>query len=317
MNNPACQTETCRSNAINHTMKAHSSRKKFKCTPPKNSWQRGNLFQEKKHASGEYTEPHTWSFSTTERSLSGMKKKRNILMPANKCSKRSTQSNGWGVHREHYSIDEKKFRPFQFRNIQIIILSKDENWKIPVWKDISVVSIFILIKMIIRFPRLIMNEASGDFTNGLIFPEKVEWPDSWWKVSHHNSYLLIWPLCWLTATGHYKSADWLRIKNLQQAWGLSTWLQFDKHFSRRPWIYRTNHITGINFFQTDLRYFHSGSFSPMKMGMNYFDLELFGEQFIIHNCFPSSQKKSLLKDLESDFRLLLPEKLSSRKYNHT
>jgi len=42
-----------------------------------------------------------------------------------------------------------------------------------------------------------------------------------------------------------------------------------------------------------------------QMGINFFDFELRGDEFIVHYCFPSLEKKSLLKLLENDFRLLL------------
>ena len=42
-----------------------------------------------------------------------------------------------------------------------------------------------------------------------------------------------------------------------------------------------------------------------ELGMNFFDFELKGDEFIIHSCFPTLDRKSLLKLLENDFRLLL------------
>jgi hypothetical protein len=42
-----------------------------------------------------------------------------------------------------------------------------------------------------------------------------------------------------------------------------------------------------------------------EIGMNFFDLELHGNKLIVHSCFPSLNRKSLLKLLEKDFRLLL------------
>jgi hypothetical protein len=42
-----------------------------------------------------------------------------------------------------------------------------------------------------------------------------------------------------------------------------------------------------------------------ELGMNFFDLELKGDKFIVHSCFPSLDRASLLKLLENDFRLLL------------
>lgn len=42
-----------------------------------------------------------------------------------------------------------------------------------------------------------------------------------------------------------------------------------------------------------------------ELGMNFFDFELKGDEFIVHSCFPSLERASLLKLLEKDFRLLL------------
>ena len=42
-----------------------------------------------------------------------------------------------------------------------------------------------------------------------------------------------------------------------------------------------------------------------ELGMNFFDFELKGDEFIVHSCFPSLERASLLKLLEKDFRILL------------
>ncbi len=42
-----------------------------------------------------------------------------------------------------------------------------------------------------------------------------------------------------------------------------------------------------------------------ELGINFFDFELKGDEFIVHSCFPSLEKASLLKLLGNDFRLLL------------
>jgi len=42
-----------------------------------------------------------------------------------------------------------------------------------------------------------------------------------------------------------------------------------------------------------------------ELGMNFFDFELKGDEFIVHSCFSSLERASLLKLLENDFRLLL------------
>jgi hypothetical protein len=42
-----------------------------------------------------------------------------------------------------------------------------------------------------------------------------------------------------------------------------------------------------------------------ELGMSYFDLEITRDKLIIHSCFPSLKRKSLLHLIENDFRLLL------------
>jgi hypothetical protein len=42
-----------------------------------------------------------------------------------------------------------------------------------------------------------------------------------------------------------------------------------------------------------------------EIGMQFFDLEFSGGQFIVHSIFPSMNRRSLLKLLERDFRMML------------
>jgi len=73
-----------------------------------------------------------------------------------------------------------------------------------------------------------------------------------------------------------------------------------------------HHLTGLMFFKQTSDTSYRIIFIN-EMGMKYFDLEFIHEQFIIRYCFPSLSRKALLKILESDFRLLLPEKLSGQR----
>ena len=64
------------------------------------------------------------------------------------------------------------------------------------------------------------------------------------------------------------------------------------------------HLSGLFFVKrvsgNSIRFMFSN-----ELGMNFFDFELKGKEFIVHSCFPSMNRKSLLKLLENDFRLLL------------
>lgn len=42
-----------------------------------------------------------------------------------------------------------------------------------------------------------------------------------------------------------------------------------------------------------------------ELGMNYYDVELKGNEFVVHSCMPILNKPALLQKLENDFRLLL------------
>jgi hypothetical protein len=82
--------------------------------------------------------------------------------------------------------------------------------------------------------------------------------------------------------------------------------RFDKALFKASLDISKHHLTGLLFMKqtsdTSVRMVFSN-----EIGMNYFDFEFVREQFVIHYCFPSLSRKSLLKILESDFRLLLPD----------
>jgi len=65
-----------------------------------------------------------------------------------------------------------------------------------------------------------------------------------------------------------------------------------------------HHLTGLFFLKrvsgNSVRIVFSN-----EMGMTFFDFEFKGEDFIVHYCFPSLKRASLLKILKNDFRLLL------------
>lgn len=74
-------------------------------------------------------------------------------------------------------------------------------------------------------------------------------------------------------------------------------------------LYRTtldiskHHLTGFIFIKkisdTSYRILFSN-----ELGMKFFDLEFRNREFIVHYCFPSLDRKSLLKLLENDFSIL-------------
>jgi len=64
-----------------------------------------------------------------------------------------------------------------------------------------------------------------------------------------------------------------------------------------------HHISGLFFIKKisgeDVRIIFSN-----ELGFSFFDLEFKGNNFIVHSCFPSLSRTSLLKLFENDFRLL-------------
>ncbi len=87
---------------------------------------------------------------------------------------------------------------------------------------------------------------------------------------------------------------------------------FEKALYRGTFDISKHHLSGLFFIKrtsaTSIRILFSN-----ELGMNFFDVELKDDQFIVHSCFPSLDKASLMKILENDFRLLLiPEKNITR-----
>jgi len=78
---------------------------------------------------------------------------------------------------------------------------------------------------------------------------------------------------------------------------------FQKGLFRTTMDIRKNHLTGFIFIKkvsdTSYRILFSN-----EIGMKFFDLEFRQGEFIVHYCFPSMDRKSLLKLLDSDFRIL-------------
>ena len=99
---------------------------------------------------------------------------------------------------------------------------------------------------------------------------------------------------------------------LQQNWVPALGNNFDKALFKTSLDISKHHLTGLIFFKqtsdTSFRIIFTN-----EIGMKFFDLEFVREKLIIQYCFPSLSRKSLMKILESDFRLLLPEKFSGQK----
>jgi hypothetical protein len=73
-----------------------------------------------------------------------------------------------------------------------------------------------------------------------------------------------------------------------------------------------HHLTGLFFLkrisENDVRIVFSN-----EVGMTFFDLEIRNDSLVVHSCFPSLNRRSLLKLLKNDFRLLLiPDKAVRR-----
>lgn len=65
-----------------------------------------------------------------------------------------------------------------------------------------------------------------------------------------------------------------------------------------------HHLTGLFYLKRISANSVRIAFSN-ELGMSYFDLEVNGNKLIIHSCFPSLKRTSLLHLIENDFRLLL------------
>jgi hypothetical protein len=79
---------------------------------------------------------------------------------------------------------------------------------------------------------------------------------------------------------------------------------FQKALFRTTFDISKNHLTGFIYIKktsdTSYRILFSNDF-----GMQMFDFEFSENKFIVHYCFPSLDRKSLLKLLDMDFRILL------------
>ena len=79
---------------------------------------------------------------------------------------------------------------------------------------------------------------------------------------------------------------------------------FQKGLFRTTLDISKNHLTGFIFIKktsdTSYRIIFSNDF-----GMQIFDFEYFENKFVVHYCFPSLDRKSLLKLLNNDFSILL------------
>lgn len=79
---------------------------------------------------------------------------------------------------------------------------------------------------------------------------------------------------------------------------------FQKGLFRTTLDISKNHLTGFIFIKktsdSSYRILFSNDF-----GMQIFDFEFLENEFIVHYCFPSMDRKSLLKLLDNDFRILL------------
>jgi len=87
---------------------------------------------------------------------------------------------------------------------------------------------------------------------------------------------------------------------------------FQKGLFRTTMDIGKNHLTGFIFIKkvsdTSYRILFSN-----EIGMKFFDLEFREGEFIVHYCFPSMDRKSLMKLLDSDFRILFFPNLGIKK----
>jgi hypothetical protein len=83
-------------------------------------------------------------------------------------------------------------------------------------------------------------------------------------------------------------------------------------------LYRTtldiskHHLTGFIFIKKTSDTSYRILFSN-ELGMKFFDLEFRNKEFIVHFCFPSLDRKSLLKLLDNDFRIIFFPNYSIKK----
>ena len=136
-----------------------------------------------------------------------------------------------------------------------------------------------------------------------------------------NNFIFLFIFCLIPAV-QLRSQPVDKQDGLQQTWIPPLGKNFDKALFKVSLDISKIHLTGLLFIKqtsdTSTRIIFTN-----EMGMKYFDLEFFPEQLMIHYCFPSMARKSLLKIIEFDFRLLFPEvqtneiKILSRHENPT
>lgn len=104
----------------------------------------------------------------------------------------------------------------------------------------------------------------------------------------------------------------LNVGNL--AWVPPLGIDFKKALFKGSLDIREHHLTGLLFIKKTSDSSYRIVFNN-EIGMKFFDLELFREDYKVHYCFPSLSRKSLLKILETDFRILLTGNLSDVQKN--
>jgi hypothetical protein len=111
--------------------------------------------------------------------------------------------------------------------------------------------------------------------------------------------LLITPVFTIASTGEkINASDTIKV------WDPVFGNDFKKSLYRTTLDISKNHLTGFIFIKkvsdTSFRIIFSNDF-----GMQIFDFEFSAKEFIVQYCFPSLDRKSLLKLLDNDFRILL------------
>jgi len=79
---------------------------------------------------------------------------------------------------------------------------------------------------------------------------------------------------------------------------------FDHALYRGSLDISSHHLSGLFYLKrissNSVRIVFSNEF-----GLNFFDIEVRGNSLIVHSCFPSLNRKALLKLIKNDFRLLM------------
>jgi hypothetical protein len=79
---------------------------------------------------------------------------------------------------------------------------------------------------------------------------------------------------------------------------------FEKGLYKATLDISKHHLSGFIFLKRTSDTSYRIIFSN-QVGMKFFDLEVTEKELIVHYCFPSLERKSLLKLLETDFRIFL------------